>query len=675
MDSIGLVLKERYEIIAEIGRGGMSTVYLAKDRELGSYWAIKKVVDDGGKDILSFRKEVALLSCLNHSDIPRIVDRIEHGREYFVVMDFVDGVSLGKKVLAEGSQKEADVVEWAKMLCEVLDYLHTVKDDPIVYCDLKPDNIMLSNSGRTKLIDFGIAKECPRGKAYEGEAVGTKGYAAPEQYRGADNILDERTDVYSFGASLFYILTGVTPKKPPNGVKPLREVDPELSEGIDYIVDKCTRDDPAERYANFREVLQDLKCIDELTSSYRRKMRNRLLGFYAASAACVLCLIPAFIGYSGVQKQKEDNYRFYYQKAAAAIQNEDYETAAQDYASSISYRPELTETYLLYFNSMLPRKNDDNYLTLTKNAIDIMRNSYIDNRKSVMHDKPDIAYQVMRKCIEVNDPAYAEYALKYIELLKSNGYKEQELKYFEILAMNCSQNLAVQDFDKFAAALADLEEYTDNTALSAEDKLENYYAIMKMYSEYTTYLPNAYDNVYNIGKKAKDIIDSNIGTESLAFSGIIPMYELTASALYNSGIIETEKNKKNERFTAALEWYGYLSDLNDDLSEILWLKKANAFRNLYSFNSDPSYLEDAIAEFDTMLKSYPSSFSARVYLSMSYLDAELAKSKENRDYSDALSSYEDVIRMKNENKNLSSSELSQFSSLKQAYINAALIKE
>ena len=110
MNYTGLILKERYELITELGKGGMSTVYLAKDKMLGSYWAVKKVANDGGKDLQAFKKEVELLSSLNHADIPRIVDRIELAGEYYVIMDLVDCVSLGKKVLAEGVQPEKDVV-------------------------------------------------------------------------------------------------------------------------------------------------------------------------------------------------------------------------------------------------------------------------------------------------------------------------------------------------------------------------------------------------------------------------------------------------------------------------------------------------------------------------------------------------------------------------------------
>lgn len=100
------VLHNRYEIIAEIGKGGMGTVYMAKDLKLGSYWAVKKVKNTEQVEIKAFKREVGLLASLNHSDIPRIVDRIETEDSYFVVMDLINGTSLGKKVAVEGPQSE-----------------------------------------------------------------------------------------------------------------------------------------------------------------------------------------------------------------------------------------------------------------------------------------------------------------------------------------------------------------------------------------------------------------------------------------------------------------------------------------------------------------------------------------------------------------------------------------
>ncbi|SEW12966.1 serine/threonine-protein kinase [[Clostridium] fimetarium] len=684
MNAVGTVLRERYEIIAEIGKGGMSTVYLAKDKNLGSYWAVKQVKNDKNVDIEAFKKEVELLSSLSHSDIPRIVDRIDAGEDFFVVMDFIDGTSLGKKVMNEGPIKENDVVEWAKMLCDVLEYLHTAKDNPIIYRDMKPDNIMLTQSGRVKLIDFGIAKECRRGQNETGASVGTKGYAAPEQYRGASNILDERTDIYSLGATLFFLVTGIAPMKPPKGIRPIRQINPLLSEGLEYIIAKCTDDAPENRYQNCRELKEDLKNINQLTSVYRRRMSRKLAAFSTALVASLLFLIMTFIGYSGMQKENEDNYQYYYKLAYNDNKSNDLASAAENYVKAIECKPDNIEAYILYFNILLPQSGDEEFIDKTKDAIDIMRNTYLDNTKSDMYENKDLMYLVVKRCIEVNDSTYASYAVNYIDILKDKKFSADDLDSYEIIASNCAKNLATQDFEAFNLALLNLEKTTDNVKMTANDKLSNYYSIMVMYSGYPTYLDDAYTRIYEIGSEAKAIIDSNLQIEDLTFNNIIPMYELIASSLYNNAITLSDSLEKEKQYKLSIEWFGYLDDLNDNLSENLSIKKGNAYKGIFDIyntannrknmnDTIKAYLDKSIVVYQNIIDKNNSSFLSYIYITQAYLDKEMIKSSAaERDFTTVNRYYARIVELKNSDKNLSNIALSQFSSLKQSVINAGL---
>ena len=684
MSAIGLVLRERYEIIAELGKGGMSTVFLAKDKILDSFWAVKQVKNNLNIDIDAFKKEVALLSSLSHSDIPRIIDRIEKGDDFFVIMDFIDGTSLGKKVLLEGAQSEQDVVEWAKMLCEVLDYLHTVRDNPIIYRDMKPDNVMLIKSGRVKLIDFGIAKECRRGHKQTGASIGTKGYAAPEQYKGASNVLDERTDIYSLGATLFYLITGLVPDKPPKAIRPIRQINPALSEGLEYIISKCTQDDPNDRYQNCRELLEDLNNIQQLTSSFRRKMSRKLFSFAAVFTACMLGLAMLLVGQAGIQKENEDNYQHYYKQAVSASRGGDYAAAAQHYAKAIDYKIDSVDTYLLYFNALLPQDSNENERQQTKEAIDIMRNGFLDNQQSTMYQNAQLMYQVVKKCVEVSDAVYAAYAVDYIEILKAQAFPAEDLDCFEIIASNCSRNLATQDFEAFNKALIDLEATTDHMTMQVDDALENYYTIMIMYSEYPTYLENAPVRIHEVGLKAKSLIEANLSVDSLTFNSMIPMYELVASNLYNNALTIRDIDEREDQLLRCLEWFGYLDDLNTDLAEMMWLKKAGANKSIFDIHNTPNrqgalgsttmaYLDRSIDEYNALMQVYPASFLGQVHLTRAYVDKEMAKTDEaQRDFSVVKTCYARLEQMKNSDRNQSSIALSQFSSLKQAIANAGL---
>lgn len=159
---------KRYRILTQIGKGGMSTVYLALDSSLNKQWAVKEIKNVSNpvqRDLVikSLTVEANMIKRFDHPAIPRIVDLIEEKGSLFVVMDFVEGQTLSSLLKKEGPQKEEDVVDWGIQLCDVLDYLHRRKP-PVVFRDMKPSNVMLTPDGSVKLIDFGIALEIGKGE-------------------------------------------------------------------------------------------------------------------------------------------------------------------------------------------------------------------------------------------------------------------------------------------------------------------------------------------------------------------------------------------------------------------------------------------------------------------------------------------------------------------------------
>lgn len=682
--TVGNVLKGRYEIIAELGRGGMSTVYLAKDLKLESYWAVKRVRNDSSVDIESFKVEVELLSSLNHSDIPRIVDRIEVDNYYYVIMDFIDGISLKKKVQTEGPQKEDDIVEWVKMLCDILIYLHTAKVNPIIYRDMKPDNIMLTQNGRVKLIDFGIAKECVRNEKQIG--IGTQGYAAPEQYGGASNILDERTDIYSLGATMFYLATGERPANPPNGVKPVSSVNPYISEGLDYIISKCTRDNPDERYNDCYELKDDLNNIAKMTGFYRRQMMKKLMSFGICLAMSIVFVIIAVIGHNGLEKNKKDNYLYYYNLAETSGRKGDFDAASQQYLKALSYDGSQVETYIEYFNSILPKDNDERYDEKLESAINIMRNSYIDNSKSEMYMNKKLMYAVAKKCLELTDVGYISYAAEYINILSEGNYEADDLLSYNIIAENLSKSFEEIDFKSLYKAMEELEDITDNKAMAIDDRLNNYYNLMKAYSQYPLYLSeqngkitHSYEKIAEIGEKARQLIDENILSEEIEFKGIIKLHELVASGLCSKVTYLDENSEKCNAYKEAMRWFDYLTDYNAELDSTLQLKKANAYMGLYEYADgkneirDINNIDNAIDEYRKITIKDDSNFVAKVYLTEALLKKEQFVQDRPKDYAQVIENYGLVEQLYNTSKDkLSSAEITRYSALKQEMINAGL---
>ena len=308
----GMIIDEKYQVLDIIGKGGMSVVWLARDKRLGKLWAIKEIKpNEAGVRGELMRQalvdEVHLMKRLDHPAIPRVVDIIETGTSIYVVMDYVEGRSLCAVLSAQGEPFAQDrVIDWGIQLCDVLAYLHGLQP-ALVYRDMKPSNVMLREDGSLRLIDFGIAMECEPGCANDGKVVGTPGYAAPEQLGevrsgsptlDAGVVVDGRADIYALGMTLYTLVTGHRPKriKAQDGtsrvsfeVRPIRSWNPRLSEGLEIIILRATRPDPAERYPSIEEMRYDLEHHQELTQEWRQSQQRKVRKLYSKLVASAVC--------------------------------------------------------------------------------------------------------------------------------------------------------------------------------------------------------------------------------------------------------------------------------------------------------------------------------------------------------------------------------------------------
>lgn len=349
----GDVLKGKYEILALIGEGGMSRVYLARDLELvNKQWAIKEVdrraTDPLGRPIeQSLASEADLLSKLQHPAIVDIVD-IEKTQNYiYVVMDHVEGEALDKVVRQKGPQSEEDVQAWMIQICDALSYLHR-QDPPIIYRDMKPNNIMLHPDGYVKLIDLGVAREYKDEQKKDTIAFGTTGYAAPEQYGKAQT--DARTDIYGIGATMWHLLGGSAPPVEfplPN----VREANPEVGEGFaDVIIPKCTELERELRYQTCEELVSDLEVYQELTREYKARQRRKVTSFVGTLLGAVLLVIVGIVCLGVREGQITQNYQYHMDVANARVQISP-EEAQEEYLAAISEKPDAVDAYKGLINS------------------------------------------------------------------------------------------------------------------------------------------------------------------------------------------------------------------------------------------------------------------------------------------------------------------------------------
>lgn len=299
------IIDSKYEILKLLNTGGMnSAIYLALDKKLNRQWAIKKVRKSSSQTTSMLMAEASIMKNLDHPMLPRIVGIEEDPKFFYIIMDFVQGENLKTVVTSSGPQAQDTVVSWGVKLCDVLTYLH---GKGIVYRDMKPANIMLSPDGNIKLIDFGIAREYKENASEDTTALGTEGYAAPEQYEGKGQT-DARTDVYGMGITLFQLLTGVNPSSYQENIFSIRLQNPNLSSGLDKIILKCTNKDPKKRYQSTEELKKALLNYRKLDDKFLKKQKKVIRKFFTLLGLSTLCFVIAGGSFIGSYFQKNNRY-------------------------------------------------------------------------------------------------------------------------------------------------------------------------------------------------------------------------------------------------------------------------------------------------------------------------------------------------------------------------------
>lgn len=294
--NIQTMLNRRYIVLGQAGRGGFGAVYKASDTQLGGrVVAIKEMSQSSLKpqELIeateSFNREAMLLASLKHPNLPHIYEQFTENARSYLVMDFIDGETLEAQLQKLGYAKlpVEKVLSIALQLCSVLEYLHT-RQPPIIFRDLKPGNVMVTPNDHVFLIDFGIARNFKPGQEKDTTALGSYGYAPPEQYGKSQTTT--RADIYSLGATLHQLLTGEDPSETPFQFTPLRLTDPTLV-GLNTLVMGLVNVDVNKRPARINIVRQELQNV--ATSYAQNNMLARSTIKVAAKAGGSLPLMPS----------------------------------------------------------------------------------------------------------------------------------------------------------------------------------------------------------------------------------------------------------------------------------------------------------------------------------------------------------------------------------------------
>lgn len=337
MTDKNMLINDRYEVLDHIGSGGTSRVYLVLDKHIGKTYALKEMDAKNIGTLRFARSEIESLRCVRYPLIPGIHDAFTHRGCICIVSDYVRGTPLSN-VSSPGGMTKDQTLSVMKKVCEALIYLHGMKR-PLLYLDLKPDNIIISDDGLPHLIDFGIAGWL----AAKHISVGTRGYSPPEQYR-TDPDMDERTDIFAFGMTYFSLRCGVPPDPDPEKAVSTIRHSKSITPSERTFLLKCCALAKEDRFQSAREVLNQINHIRSIPYRIRK-----IIVATAAVAALVLCVVFAF--YRQYRKLKQN-------EAAARLT-----LTSAKYMSQGQYTPEGIGILKAFINSgTLPEECEQEYI-------------------------------------------------------------------------------------------------------------------------------------------------------------------------------------------------------------------------------------------------------------------------------------------------------------------------
>lgn len=284
----GEIIGGTYQIIEEIGTGGVGIIYRAYHLNLRKNVVVKKIKENFA-GALEARGEVDILKSLHHSNLPQVYDFLQVGNEVYTVMDYIDGHDL-KYYLDQGYYFEESLLwQWMTQLCEVLEYLH---DHGILHLDIKPANIMLTSEGKLYLIDFNIS--------FSGEVENMSGispyYASPEQYQNWNAMLygelqhlkslDESTDIYSLGATFYHLMSGIQPTSQLEYLVPITRYQLEYSPALIAMINKMMSPKKENRYHSTKKILDVIRKAQRT----REEKRTLRMVFWGMTCAVIILL-------------------------------------------------------------------------------------------------------------------------------------------------------------------------------------------------------------------------------------------------------------------------------------------------------------------------------------------------------------------------------------------------
>lgn len=409
-DRSGSLLSERFYLKERLSEGGSGEIYLAEDRNCGDLqkkWVVKWVDrKKNGPWFECLKNEVRILESVQHPNMSTIhyYEEIEEG--FFMVIDYIEGETAKDILKRDGNLSEDRVLKWMRTVCSVLSYLHTTGKQPIIYADLTPANLMISHEDTVYLLDYGISRELKDPNHYP--ALGTRGFAAPEQYIDGSGKLDERTDIYSVGATLFNLLTDQLPVDTDHPKK----ICSDITSATDTLVSKCLQHNPERRFQSIQELTDAIEAILVNLNGEQVNKRHQIIGFFLLLAILSL-MVAVCSGMLWIRECQEAGHALEL-SGDEKLSKGDLIGAEKDYFLSLEKTPEESSIYKKLFRLMQGTYTDDEICEIFKEQTDYR---YFD---------PEFALVLSMHCLEERTGQYHDYAENLLKQAAHQGNRNEK---------------------------------------------------------------------------------------------------------------------------------------------------------------------------------------------------------------------------------------------------------
>lgn len=352
----GDLFLDKYQLLNKIHEGSVTQIFVIKENETNELF-ILKAIDKNNEYVW----DADAIKTINHPKIVKVIGVGETERYIYLIKEYINGITLEEYINKKGPLAEKDAIAIGIELCEILLYFHSLKPTPMIYRDLKPANLLISEDGIIKLIDLDSIRQYKQNSPKDTYYIGTEGFASPEQFGFSQT--DMRTDIYTLGTTLFFLLTGQKPVNDKFKIKNVKSVKNDVSEMFNNIIEKCTMFNPEVRYQSVRELKKQLIYLsrnDSISKIMRLHSRISKKRNFRKIYALVITIIVSIIVYKGILMTSNKGFAYGEANNKANVKTNN------SVINSNVFSYEKTTINEAFWSGTLPNKQSSDFVTFYK---------------------------------------------------------------------------------------------------------------------------------------------------------------------------------------------------------------------------------------------------------------------------------------------------------------------